>query len=234
MSDELVKRAREAEASMLEGFDLPPDPELLGGLAARIEALEGERDGWKAQAEATASAARACFDAQSEIEEAWDQIGTRGNKGHLSLPEQLAVLFREEETALAASEAKVARLTAERDEARADVVAFSEMAAALVEDMSKRPQTTWGQVRAAIRALGDIGDRKAYHARAEAALAASEAKVARLVEALRYMREVYSKPDERMCCDGRECGCYGATTQQYADYIADEALASVQAQEGEG
>ena len=60
---------------------------------------------------------------------------------------------------------------AERDEARAqaaearmDVVAMSEMAAALIEDMSKSTGTTWGQLKAAVRALGDLGDRHALQA----------------------------------------------------------------------
>jgi hypothetical protein len=53
---------------------------------------------------------------------------------------------------------------AERDAAGADVVAFSELAASVVEEMSKQPVTTWGQVKAAIRALGDIGDRQALQA----------------------------------------------------------------------
>jgi hypothetical protein len=74
------------------------------GLRARLAEAEAERDKWRAQAEATAREAQACFDAQSEIDEAWDQIGTRGNKAHLSLPEQLAVLFRDHE----ATEAKEA------------------------------------------------------------------------------------------------------------------------------
>ena len=64
-------------------------------------------------------------------------------------------------------------------------------------------------------------------------------RVKRLVGALRYLRETYSKPDERMCCNGRECGCYGASLYQHAEHCADEALADYDAalrarEQGEG
>ena len=93
-------------------------------------------------------------------------------------------------------------LEAERD--RADelgitAVEFSEMAAELVEEMSKRPNTSWGQVKAAIRALGDVGDRQAYNrttARAEAAEAERDAlkeQVANLGRELNTAK--YGQPD---------------------------------------
>jgi hypothetical protein len=53
--------------------------------------------------------------------------------------------------------ARVKQLEAERDEFASHVVEFSELAASIVEEMSKKPGTTWGQVKAAIRALGDLG-----------------------------------------------------------------------------
>lgn len=49
MSDELVRRARALEAH-IRGMDSGSgDAQLIGGLAARIEALEAERDEWKAE-----------------------------------------------------------------------------------------------------------------------------------------------------------------------------------------
>lgn len=34
--------------------------------------------------------------------------------------------------------------------------------------------------------------------------------------------EVLSKPDQRLCCDGRECGCMGATEHQQALHHAEK------------
>jgi hypothetical protein len=90
--------------------------DAITALRARLKEAERDRDGWEAQAQATAREARACFYAQSEIDEAWDQIGTRGNRAHLSLPEQLAVLLRDHDAAEARAdraEAAVERRAAE-------------------------------------------------------------------------------------------------------------------------
>ena len=40
---------------------------------------------------------------------------------------------------------------------------------------------------------------------------------------------VLPKEDERLCCDGRECGCYGATVHQEAEHYAKEALSTYRA-----
>jgi DNA repair exonuclease SbcCD ATPase subunit len=115
--------------------------------------------------------------------------------------------------ALAAAEARADKAEAERDELRSAIDDAQ-------GDVGPNLWRFWQQkCKGYITRAADAEDR------AEAA----EAQVVRLTEALRYMREVYSKPDERMCCDGRECGCYGATVQQYADYIADEALTEIEA-----
>lgn len=101
--------------------------------------------------------------------------------------------------------------TARADEAEAELVGAFEAAAEAVEELSKSPGTTWGQVKGHIRAMGDVGDRRAYQqmrsslaaqtARADAAerrfanaermltqaettLTAERDKVAKLVEAL--------------------------------------------------
>jgi hypothetical protein len=41
--------------------------------------------------------------------------------------------------------------------------------------------------------------------------------------------EVLTKEDGRLCCDGRECGCYGATKHQEAEHYANEALTAYRA-----
>jgi hypothetical protein len=48
-----------------------------------------------------------------------------------------------------------------------------------------------------------------------------------LVDALRGLLAAYSKPDERLCCDGHECGCQGATVQMQAEYYARAVLAKI-------
>lgn len=35
------------------------------------------------------------------------------------------------------------------------------------------------------------------------------------------------RPDSRMCCDGRECGCYGATHHDNARHYLQEARAAL-------
>lgn len=61
--------------------------------------------GLRAELDAVRSEARACFDAQSEIDATWDAIGTRGNPNALSLSEQVASLMRELDAALNRAEA---------------------------------------------------------------------------------------------------------------------------------
>lgn len=46
-----------------------------------------------------------------------------------------------------------------------------------------------------------------------------------LLEALQDLLEAYSKPDERLCCDGWCCGCMGATIHQQAEHYAISAIA---------
>ena len=96
-------------------------------------------------------------------------------KAHDSHPESASA---QADAAIAALRAELADVERERDEALADVVDFSETAAALVEDMSKRPTTTWGQIKAAVRALGDIGNREAYRRQSEK-LKTAEAQLAK-------------------------------------------------------
>lgn len=38
---------------------------------------------------------------------------------------------------------------------------------------------------------------------------------------------VMGTPDQRQCCDGRECGCMGATVYQEAEYYASKDLKAV-------
>jgi len=37
------------------------------------------------------------------------------------------------------------------------------------------------------------------------------------------------KPDERLCCDGQECGCQGSTVHQRSIHYANSALAAYHA-----
>ncbi|UXS24234.1 hypothetical protein [Agrobacterium tumefaciens] len=46
-----------------------------------------------------------------------------------------------------------------------------------------------------------------------------------LVLSLQGLLEAYSKPDERLCCDGRDCGCMGSTVHQQAEHYARAAIA---------
>lgn len=74
---------------------------------------------------------------------------------------QAQMAYEAEQKAETERDAALAQVT----EQRMDVVAMAEMAASLIEDMSKKPGTTWGQVKAAVRALGDLGDRSALSRR---------------------------------------------------------------------
>jgi len=65
----------------------------------------------------------------------------------------------------------------------------------------------------------------------EANVAAKDAETERLRGALGVMLEAYSKPEIRLCCEGRECPCLGATSHQEAEHFARAAL---QPKEGEG
>ncbi|NSZ73300.1 hypothetical protein G6L74_06025 [Agrobacterium tumefaciens] len=49
-----------------------------------------------------------------------------------------------------------------------------------------------------------------------------------LLLALQELLEAYSKPDERLCCDGRDCGCMGSTVHQQAEHYARVAIAKAE------
>lgn len=49
-----------------------------------------------------------------------------------------------------------------------------------------------------------------------------------LLAALKDLLEAYSKPDERLCCDGRDCGCMGSTVHQQAEHYARAAIAKAE------
>lgn len=76
--------------------------------------------------------------------------------------------------------------------------------------------------------LGKFGhDDQAAAAVIADALAERDAKIARLRtdnEGLLFVLRVVENPDQRMCCDGHECGCMGSTVGQYAAWTyRDEA-----------
>jgi hypothetical protein len=79
-------------------------------LTAQVTELTRERDGWRAQHDRLLAESAKCFDAQSEIDQAWDAIGTAGNKQILTLPEQISALCRDYDARAEAAEDKVARL----------------------------------------------------------------------------------------------------------------------------
>lgn len=66
-------------------------------------------------------------------------------------------------------------------------------------------------------AVGDAND-------AERSLAGAEQRIAELKCALENLIDAYSKPDDRICCSGHDCGCMGATNHQQAEHYAKEAL----------
>jgi len=55
-------------------------------------------------------------------------------------------------------------------------------------------------------------------------IASLTAEIERLREALRGLLEAYSKPEMRLCCEGRECPCGGVTNHLEADRYARAAL----------
>lgn len=46
-----------------------------------------------------------------------------------------------------------------------------------------------------------------------------------LLLSLEELLNAYSKSDESLCCDGRDCGCMGSTVHQQAEHYARVAVA---------
>ena len=101
-----------------------------------------------------------------------------------------------------------------------------------IVEMARKPFLTLHDAQAAAQAD--------YAARIIAALdpawlAALEAQV-KAADGLATMLEncllVMQTPDQQMCCDGRECGCQGATVYQEADHYARQELAIFRAAKG--
>lgn len=61
----------------------------------------------------------------------------------------------------------------------------------------------------------------------DAAQAREAALLSDAANVIRDLMAAYSKPDERLCCNGHECGCQGATVQMQAEYYANEFLALI-------
>lgn len=111
----------------------------LTSAADTIERLERERDEANANArmyEATAAEAARGLECLSDIDDAWDAIGTRGNRKALTLAEQISSLDREldaAESELATLRARVVRLEdSDRDWGRLHQQVIEERAAALL------------------------------------------------------------------------------------------------------
>lgn len=67
-------------------------------------------------------------------------------------------------------------------------------------------------------------------------IAALEAQIAAadgIATMLENVLSVMQTPDQRMCCDGRECGCQGSTVYQEAEFYARQELAAYRATKGE-
>lgn len=45
-----------------------------------------------------------------------------------------------------------------------------------------------------------------------------------LVATIKELLKVYNEPDESICCNGRDCGCQGASVRQQAEHYASETL----------
>lgn len=61
--------------------------------------------------------------------------------------------------------------------------------------------------------------------RLQGKLAAAEQRIAELKGSLENLLDAYSRPDDRICCSGADCGCMGATNHQQAEHYAKEAIA---------
>lgn len=46
-----------------------------------------------------------------------------------------------------------------------------------------------------------------------------------LLQSLEELLDAFSKPDQRICCSGIDCGCMGATTYKQAEHYARAAIA---------
>ena len=65
------------------------------------------------------------------------------------------------------------------------------------------------------------------------ALIAAEQRITEMKAALDNLLDAYSRPDDRICCSGADCGCMGATNHQQAEHYAKEAIARAASPEAE-
>jgi hypothetical protein len=94
---------------------------------------------------------------------------------------------------------------------------------------------TFNQALANARRIARVPDMEATILAQAATIEALRARV-KAADAVAVMLEncleVLTKEDGRLCCNGRECGCYGATKHQEAEHYANEALAAYRATGG--
>ena len=101
---------------------------------------------------------------------------------------------------------------------------FSELGADSGDGLNADPRDGWH-----IASIGDcetfVGDelvslgRDVKRANAQLIAAAPD-----LLESLENLLDAYSKPDQRMCCSGYECGCMGSTIYDQAEHYARAAI----------
>jgi len=117
------------------------------------------------------------------------------------------------------------------DTAEAELAKLRESHAALIEDRARfpdRPDFVGDMISAHIGNLKAGKESSDSYARNYILkLTVAEQRIADMKGALENLLDAYSKPDDRICCSGHDCGCMGATNHQQAEHYAKEALAAL-------
>jgi hypothetical protein len=69
------------------------------------------------------------------------------------------------------------------------------------------------------RIVGAGGERELALMAEVGRLRAEVARLSQDLEGLQFVASVVDDPDRKLCCDGRHCGCQGATVGQYAAWV---------------
>lgn len=89
----------------------------------------------------------------------------------------------------------------------------------------RRVASTWVQ--------NPVKSREAYlnQAKVNEANARLIAAAPELLQALKDLIHAYEEPDRRVCCDRRDCGCFGSTVHEMARHYARDAIAKAEGRE---